>query len=225
MPKPTLGYWDIRGFAQHIKAVLFYLGVDYELKTFNDNPNGGRDEWFNKAKFSLGLDFPNVPYWIDGELKITEKMAILKHICRKYGPQLLPKIGDENANAKAEMLEGFLTDCLMHLVNYAYVATDEIKSNFPDSTKTKFEQLSKFLGDKHFLLGSEVSYVDFYMYEILYHYKAVESVTGLKLLLNSFPTLEKYFKHFEAIPKMQEFMKTPGYISKPCYSTMAKLRF
>jgi len=196
--------------------------VDYELKTYNDNPDGGRDEWFNKDKFSLGLDFPNVPYWIDGNMKITEKMAILKEICRKYGPQLLPKIGDEMT--KAEMLEGFLTDCIMSLVNYAYISTDEIKSNFPDSAKTKFEQLSKFLGDKHFLLGSEVSYVDFYMYETLYHYKAVEGVSGLKIL-NAFPNLEKYFKHFEAMPKMQEFMKTPNYISKPCYSSMAKIKF
>lgn len=70
----------------------------------------------------------------------------------------------------------------------------------------------------------QVSYVDFYMYEILYHYQSVEAVSGIKIL-NGFPSLEKYMRNFEAIPKMQEFMKSPNYIVKPCYSSMAKIKF
>jgi len=36
-------------------------------------------------KHSLGLDFPNLPYYIDGEVKLTQTNAILRHISRKHG--------------------------------------------------------------------------------------------------------------------------------------------
>lgn len=60
---------------------------------------------------------------MDGEVKFTEKMAILKYICQKYGPQLLPKAGDVVGTTKSEMLESFLNDCLANLVDFTYVST------------------------------------------------------------------------------------------------------
>ena len=35
------------------------------------------------------MDFPNLPYLIDGEVKLSESWAIAKYIARKYGKQLL----------------------------------------------------------------------------------------------------------------------------------------
>ena len=36
-----------------------------------------------KEKFTLGLEFPNLPYWIEGDLKLTQSVAILRHVARK----------------------------------------------------------------------------------------------------------------------------------------------
>lgn len=46
-------------------------------------------------KFNLGLDFPNLPYLIDGQVKLTEYEAIMQYICNKYCPDYLGKTDEE----------------------------------------------------------------------------------------------------------------------------------
>lgn len=75
----TLGYWGIRGLAQPIRFLLAYLGVEYTNKNYL-----APEEWFGKDKNDLGLDFPNIPYLIDGDVKITESSAIPVHLIKKH---------------------------------------------------------------------------------------------------------------------------------------------
>lgn len=98
-----LGYWDIRGLAEPARAMLAYGGVDFEDKRYKcgDVPPYDRSVWLD-VKFTLGLDFPNLPYMMDGDIKITESWAIYRHIARKVG--LMPK--STNDQAICEMLEG-----------------------------------------------------------------------------------------------------------------------
>jgi glutathione S-transferase len=35
------------------------------------------------------MDFPNLPYLIDEDYKLTESMAIMKYIAAKWKPELL----------------------------------------------------------------------------------------------------------------------------------------
>lgn len=78
--KIKLGYWAIRGKAQPLRLLLTYTGVDWEDVVYSD-PN----QWFAKDKQSLGFDFPNLPYLIDGDLKLTETTAIEKYIIERSG--------------------------------------------------------------------------------------------------------------------------------------------
>ena len=41
------------------------------------------------VKEKLGFDFPNLPYFIDGDFKLTETFAIYEYICNKWKPELL----------------------------------------------------------------------------------------------------------------------------------------
>ena len=60
-----------------------------------------RKAWLDK-KDSIGLLFPNLPYFLDGELKITEHMAIHRYIAEKWMPELLGKTLE--AKTKVDML-------------------------------------------------------------------------------------------------------------------------
>lgn len=95
--RPILGYWDIRGLAQAIRYQLVYLGVDFidHHLTHTEDVNS-RQAWLDQ-KGTLGLDFPNLPYFIDGEVKITEHMAIHQYIADKYMPSLLGRTIEEKA--------------------------------------------------------------------------------------------------------------------------------
>ena len=88
--KPTLGYWKIRGLASQIRYEMVYLGVDYEEHQYEqgDAPDFDRSSWLT-VKETLGLQFPNLPYLLDGNMKLTETNAIMKYIANKFGPQLL----------------------------------------------------------------------------------------------------------------------------------------
>ena len=111
--KPILAYWDIRGLAEPIRAMLHYAGVEFTDKrypygpgtTWAERDTSIRKYWY-KEKFTLGLDFPNIPYWIEGDLKLTQSLAIQKYLARKNG--LIAS--DVVTLAKQEMLEQQLMD-------------------------------------------------------------------------------------------------------------------
>ena len=63
------GYWDIRGLAQPTRMLAAYLKAPLkdELYAVGEAPEYNRDSWLS-VKPTLGLDFPNLPYLIDGAL-------------------------------------------------------------------------------------------------------------------------------------------------------------
>ena len=64
--------------------LLHYVGEDHEDTVYESNaPEGSRIHWPSN-KFKIGLDFPNLPYYIDEDLKLTDSAVILKHLGRKY---------------------------------------------------------------------------------------------------------------------------------------------
>ncbi|KAM7538938.1 hypothetical protein Aperf_G00000053410 [Anoplocephala perfoliata] len=75
---PVLGYWNIRGLAEQYRLLLHYLGVEYEEKLYEP----GLLRIF--ISFELGLAFPNLPYYIDGDFKLMQSSAILEYIADAY---------------------------------------------------------------------------------------------------------------------------------------------
>lgn len=62
----TLGYWGVRGRGHALRLLLEYTGANWQETTYTNDKN-----WFEKEKFSLGLPFPNLPYLIDGDVRLT----------------------------------------------------------------------------------------------------------------------------------------------------------
>ena len=105
--KPVLGYWKIRGLAANLRYQLAYCGVDYELAEFEQAEDFSKECWLS-VKETLGFDFPNLPYFIDGDFKLTETQAIHKYIAGKWKPELLGTTVQETATI--DMLAGVLGD-------------------------------------------------------------------------------------------------------------------
>ena len=65
--KIKLGYWAIRGRGQVLRHLLAYTGLPWEEKTYKEP-----GEWFAIGdKNKIDLDFPNLPYIIKGDFKLT----------------------------------------------------------------------------------------------------------------------------------------------------------
>lgn len=80
--KITLGYWGIRGLGQVPRLLLAYTGAIWE-----DVKYTAPEQWFGGDKDSLGLEFPNLPYIIDGDFKLTESRAVIYYIVKRSGKE------------------------------------------------------------------------------------------------------------------------------------------
>ena len=79
--KPIFGYWKMRGLAQPSRFLLAYLDVRFEDRYYELGaaPEYSIENW-TSVRETLGLDFPNLPYLIDREVRLTEPQAIIKYL-------------------------------------------------------------------------------------------------------------------------------------------------
>ena len=144
---------------------MAYMGKYYHMKEYElgDAPEYSADQWKNE-KFNLGLDFPNLPYLIDGEVKLTESLAIHRYLANKHQPELLG--ASPQQRAEVSMLEGLICGSgLKNLVTGPCYANK--KEEALQAIKDKLPQIANYIGINSFLTGSTPVYIDFYFFELL----------------------------------------------------------
>ena len=190
--RPILGQWASRGFNNSISCLLIHLGVDYEDKiyTCGPAPTFDKSEWLNE-KENLGLLFPDLPYWIDGNIKVTESIVILRQICNKYRPEYLGRNLREIGHT--DMFACELNSQFTKLLRIGYEPVEEHQGAKNDAQ----EFLAKFMdyrGDKPFAIGQDPTYVDFLAYEY------VSRALAFEPSLNEMEEVLKYNAIFEELP-------------------------
>ncbi|EAR99883.2 glutathione S-transferase, amine-terminal domain protein (macronuclear) [Tetrahymena thermophila SB210] len=198
----TLGYWNARGLGQSIRFLLAYLGVEYTNKAYSTP-----EEWFGKDKNNLGLEFPNLPYIIDGEFKLTESQAIPIYLLKKYKRVDLLGLSNDGSNSEREVrvaqLTGVIKDIYKETLPVCFSPDfDKIKDQAFAKGEVLLKKLVSFLGDKEFLLTT-LTYADFLLYEILCYYKYIypQAIT---------PTLTAYMNRFENLPGIKQYIANPN---------------
>ncbi|CAG2117028.1 unnamed protein product, partial [Medioppia subpectinata] len=170
---PTLGYYKVRGMTQPIRFLLKYAGVKFTDKYYGTGDAKSLDEfraeWY-KVKFTLGLDFPNIPYYMDGAVKITQSNAIMRHLARKHGLVAT----DETGLVRQDVLEQQLVDIMWSFAfnfspafNYSFgedYETQKVKY-LAETLPQQLDALSRFLGTRQWFTGNHINYVDFLAYE------------------------------------------------------------
>jgi len=203
-----IGYWSLRGLGSHIRYLLEYAGEDYEEVRYSQ-PN----EWFD-VKFKSGLDFPNLPWMEDEDIKISQSGAIIRYLAEKHG--LHGK--DPKERATLEMLEAEAHDFHMAYARVVYNPDfDNLKEGLHSSQKTKLEQLESFLGEKKFFGGETPKLPDFHLYEII----TIHTVL-FPDYKEKFPKLMAYLQRFEELPKIKAHLASDKFIAKPFNGPSAK---
>lgn len=138
--KPVLGYWDIRGLAQGLRYQMVYIGLLFEDRHYVHTEDVfSRAVWLDQ-RFSMGLDFPNLPYFIDGDTRLTEHMAIHKYVADKWMPSLLGCSLYEKAHV--DMLAGVIWDLKKSATMGCYAGDD--KAFLTRLTLAKMQELAGY---------------------------------------------------------------------------------
>ncbi|KAI1306061.1 Glutathione S-transferase Mu 3 [Halotydeus destructor] len=207
---PLLAYWNVRS---SIRNLLNHVGVEFEDKRYNLRPNFDKSEYHDE-KHTLGLDFPNLPYYIDGDVKLSQSIAILRYIARQHG---LDGVTNEE-KARIDLVEQQLVDYRSAGITFFYSPKhDELAGAYREGLPAKLKALSDFLGDRKWLSGDNLSYADFLAYEFLDTHKLFEPGC-----LDSFPNLVKYVTQFEALPNVAKYMKSDSFLKWPINGDSAK---
>ncbi|KAM7538954.1 hypothetical protein Aperf_G00000052731 [Anoplocephala perfoliata] len=197
---PLIAYWNIRGLAEPIRLLLHYLGVEYDEKVYNFGPPPGnsREEWLSE-KFKLGLDFPNLPYYIDGDYKLTQSSAIMEYIADTHN--MVPTC--KKHRAVLLMLHNDIKDFRPTAAKFIYRPhTDDEKKEFLRGLPDKLQQYENYLGDKEWLTGDKINYPDFSLCEILIQVERHIEPNCLK----NFPKLKAYLTRFENLPQLRSYL-------------------
>ena len=209
MAKPVLGYWDVRGLAEPTRLLLEHCAVDYEEKRyqFGKAPNYLECAWFEE-KFDLGLDFPNIPYYMDGDVKLTESLAIIKFIARKNG--LAPVT--ESEIEKCEMVEGVATGLRQQFGLMCYLPEfEKNKVNFFDNALPgKLALFEKYLEKNKWIAGDRLTYVDFVLAEYLDQFFLMNPASGEK-----FKNVSAYLNRFFEMEKIAAYRQSKRFKPLP----------
>jgi len=157
-----------------------------------------------------------LPYYIDGDVKLTQSVAILRYIARKY---------HLNGSTEQDRIRIDLAECQIKDLMTSFYANaiqpnyEQLKVNFLPSLKVQLEQFVEFLGSGDYVTGNSLSYVDFWLYEYLVKIKVfAEEVFG------EFKSLVEFVDRIEALPQIQKYNKSQGALifSGPKYAWNAK---
>ena len=147
-------------------------------------------------KRHLGLDFPNLPYLVDGDFKLSESKSIMKYFCRKHDPSLLGRNPTEVATADmvSRVHDDLHKKITVHCFNGDRVAlmTDVNKAS---------AQLATFLGEKTFLAGDKLTFVDFSIFEMLDHFNILTEGQTFR----EWPNLAAFFDRVKTQDGVDEF--------------------
>jgi glutathione S-transferase len=202
---PKFGYWDCRGLAGCCRALLVHLGVEFEDKMYKEGagPEYDTEDWLQE-KHTYGLEWPNIPYFITADLKVTNSYTILRMICRKYKPEYLGRNLKEQADAETLMIQ--LYDINVALTKPMYYDSFDWAEGVQKSRIFVTAMLAQ-KGERRFAVSDEPTYVEFFMYEYIAKIKYLEPD-----LYAEFPALEPYFQVLSSLENMDKYAALAGVI-------------
>jgi len=157
----------------------------------------------------LGLDFPKLPYLITGDHKVADSAAVHRYIAAKYSPETLGSTPEIQCNIN------MIWD-VVHPLRFRQF-TNEGAFLVEDFELAKREavpalkQLTLWLKDKFFLGGNELTWVDFYGFELM---ELIDLVWQGKFshsgqdsaFYKQYPVLRAYHDRIASIERIQRYL-------------------
>ncbi|CAF4366507.1 unnamed protein product [Rotaria sp. Silwood2] len=202
----VLGYWAIRGLVEPTRLLLHYTKTSFTDKLYEqgDGPVYSKEEWLSE-KEKLGLDFPNLPYLFDGDLKITQSKAILYYLGRKLN--LMGKTLNEEA--RLMMLCEEAHDLRMTLTGIFYGpggTSKEERKKFAETTLSDhLKKFDNYFGKRStkFAVGDQPTVADFQLFSYIDTSLILDED---HILIDKYSNIKQYLKTISELPEIKDYI-------------------
>ena len=194
---------------------MAYSGQDFNDVQMVYGSEGETDWRVQKPKLiEGGLQFANLPYILDGDNKIAETLACHNYLAAKFKPALLGTTPQEQADCT-------MISLILHPLNFNKVTipcyqTDD-RAKIIAESKDGIASIAKWLGEKTYLCGNNITWVDFYCWEFI---NRCEWMYEGKFF-TEFPVFEAYRNRISNLPGVKEFVASAKPL--PWNNVMAKI--
>ena len=197
--------------------MFYYCNVNFADVVYEtgDAPDFDKSSWLD-VKQTLGLEYPNLPYLIDGDVKLTETVAIMQYIARKFRPDLMGTNAAEVG--RANMLSAHVIDLKMKATGPCYMGGSQ--EEIIDTCRPLLAKIVEVMGSSDWIAGANITWLDFYFAEL------VDMLDKLSdgLFYAEFPSLQTYWDRFINQPNLLEAWADDSKLMKtPFNNKMAKL--
>ena len=112
------------------------------------------------------MDFPNLPYFIDEDVQLSEPLAIMKYIALRYGSETLLG-GNLEEKASVEMFTHTLTE-LNRMASMPCYFDNVDQQELSDNLLLNMASLASVMEARRskYLVGSHVTLTDFMLFEL-----------------------------------------------------------
>ena len=193
---------------------LEYNDVPFEKITYTKECT---EKWLEEDKKNQGIAFPNLPYLIDGDLKLSQSNSIMKYLEKKYGSYFT---GDLAHDIKFDILLESIVDIRGPFTNMCYGEGEMAKKKdayLSPRTLFKWEYFDGYLKDKKYLTGDSLCAADFAFWNLVDY----NHIFDPKILEN-YTNIMRFKKDFESEPKIEAYLKNPSYKQFPINGWMAE---
>jgi glutathione S-transferase len=213
--KPTVVYWDIVGLANSLRLAMVASGADFcdvRIAPGQVESDNYKCNW-TAVKTGLGkvLAFPNLPYFMDDKVKLSQSNTILRYIGRTFDLMGVP--GQEHV---VDMALDELSDLESAFATLCYRDGPEgVAPWYQQEVVGKLAQWKTLVGDKDYLTGDRMSVADLKLYVFLYKLTVLQKTLGDESTASKLSAWEPYMKRIEETPKIKEYMASPDYQRHP----------
>ena len=233
----VLGYWRHRVLAGGIRLLLAHCGAPFLDRRYEvgDGPDWDKSCWYDEAE-TLGLGaFPNLPYLIDGDVRVVQSDAILRYLARKFGLE-----GDDDAEKTlADQMVGVAKDQMDTFLSLTYArwlaklrkqSWDEaawegeraryVEKRAP-AAFAKFE--AHLRGSRAttpatpsfpWFAGARVTYADFFIYELVDQHRGFCGPG----VLDGLPLLTSFMARLEALENVSRYLASDAFLARPYHN-------
>ena len=209
------GYWPVKNLGEPIRWMMGYMNIPYQ----EYNPPT-QEDWYMNKRASLRLDFPAMPYLIDGDVRLSDAKAIPYYLVIKAQmPDMIGKSLEDRAHL--QMLECSLDDLKKMFWKVSFSDNNHQENMkkviHPKSHATKrLQQFGRYLGPKEYFLG----YLTIFDFQFAYTVDFLQClIQSLKLTTPFTKALDNLLEHNRRIKMLNgvrqrvEFAKSLPFIN------------